>query len=137
VLANVEPVGVVTAVVWGSSEDALITVSSEGKLCWWDIPSGACVRVCAGHQGTVHSLKVSPDGHRLASCGDDGAIKLWDVQSGQHLQTLQRDRPYERLNITGIRGVTEAQKMTLHALGRSRKQAMVSEGILLPIYERT
>jgi hypothetical protein len=30
---------------------------------------------------------------------------------------LRRDRPYERLNITGIRGLTEAQKATLRALG--------------------
>jgi WD40 repeat protein len=69
------------------------------------------------HQGTVHSLKVSPDGSFLASCGDDGAITIWDLESGEHVRTLRRDRPYERLNITGIRGLTEAQKATLRALG--------------------
>jgi hypothetical protein len=53
----------------------------------------------------------------LASCGDDGAIVLWDLSSGEYLQTLRQDRPYERLNITGIRGLTEAQKGTLYALG--------------------
>ena len=42
---------------------------------------------------------------------------LWDLHSGKHLQTLRRDRPYERLNITGIRGLSEAQKTTLRALG--------------------
>ena len=30
---------------------------------------------------------------------------------------LRRDRPYERLNITGIRGVTEEQKLTLKLMG--------------------
>ena len=54
---------------------------------------------------------------RLASCGEDGAITIWDLHSGEHLRTLRRDRPYERLDITGIRGLTEAQKATLRALG--------------------
>jgi WD40 repeat protein len=67
--------------------------------------------------GTIRSLKVSPDEKFLASCGDDGAIMIWDPTSHEHLQTLRRDRPYERLDITGIRGLTEAQKSTLQALG--------------------
>jgi WD40 repeat protein len=65
----------------------------------------------------VQALKVNPDGGWLASCGEDGAITIWDLHSGEHLRTLRRDRPYERLDITGIRGLTEAQKTTLHALG--------------------
>jgi hypothetical protein len=36
--------------------------------------------------------------------------------SGEHLRTLRRDPPYERLNITGITGLTEAQKATLRTL---------------------
>ena len=58
----------------------------------------------------------------MASCGDDGAITLWNLHSGEHLQTLRRDRPYERLNITGIRGLTEAQKTSLRALGAIEKR---------------
>jgi WD40 repeat protein len=84
---------------------------------WWEVQSGQCVRVREAHQGTVQALKVSPDGGMLASCGDDGAIALWDMHNGHSLRTLRRDRPYERLEITGIRGLTQAQKATLRALG--------------------
>ena len=84
---------------------------------WWEVQSGQCVRVREAHQGTVQSLKVSPDGSRLASCGDDGAIVLWDLHSGEQFQTLRRDRPYERLTITGIRGLSNAQKASLWVLG--------------------
>jgi len=41
----------------------------------------------------------------------------WNLHSGEHLQTLRRDRPYERLNISGIKGLTEAQRIALLALG--------------------
>jgi WD40 repeat protein/transcriptional regulator with XRE-family HTH domain len=112
-----EPSAVVHSLAWGPTGAMLISGGSDGKLRWWDVRRGECVRVQQAHQGTVQALKVSPDGTRLASCGDDGAIMLWDLHRGEHLQTLRRDRPYERLNITGIRGLSEAQKASLRALG--------------------
>jgi hypothetical protein len=42
---------------------------------------------------------------------------IWDLASHEHLWTLRRDRPYERLNIAGIRGLSEVQKASLQALG--------------------
>ena len=70
-----------------------------------------------GHHGAVQSLRISSNKQTLASCGEDGTIKVWDVHSAELLRTLRRDRPYERLNITGTRGLTEAQRATLQALG--------------------
>ena len=77
-------------------------------------------RLCqtlTGHTGYVQGVLWSADGRMLASCGDDNTIQVWDLQSGQHLQTLRRDRPYERLDISGVKGLTEAQKTTLCTLG--------------------
>ncbi|MCB0188020.1 MAG: hypothetical protein KDE31_27320, partial [Caldilineaceae bacterium] len=53
----------------------------------------------------------------VASGSADATIKLWDVQTGECLKTLQPERPYERMNITNATGLTQAQKATLKALG--------------------
>jgi WD40 repeat protein len=115
---------VVSAVTWAPSGERLISGGSDGRLRWWEVDSGECVQVQEAHQGTIQALKVSPDGSRLASCGDDGTIRIWDLQSGEALRMLRRDRPYERLDITGIRGLTEAQKATLQALGAVEEEAV-------------
>ena len=70
-----------------------------------------------GHRGAVRALRISPNAQTLASCGEDGTIKLWKVRSAELLRTLRRDRPYERLDITGTKGLSEAQRATLRALG--------------------
>jgi WD40 repeat protein len=106
--------------------EQLVSGGSDGRLCWWQLSTGECVQVLPVHQGAVKALKVSPDGQRLASCGEDGAITIWDLERGEHLRTLRHDRPYERLNITGIRGLTQAQKVTLRALGAIEDPAVTS-----------
>lgn len=107
----------VTAMAWNLSGRHLISGGGHGRLRWWDVQTGERLWVREAHDGAIRSLRTSPDGTKLASCADDGAIMIWDISSGEHRQTLRRDRPYERLNITGIRGLTEAQKGTLYALG--------------------
>ena len=71
----------------------LVSGGGDGMLRWWDLQHGECVWVRKAHQGVVQSLKLSPDGQRLASCGDDGAIKVWDLESDELRRTLRRDRP--------------------------------------------
>ena len=83
----------------------------------WDINTGQLLQTLQGHTYWVYSVAFSPDGERLASGSGDGTIKLWDVKTGKVLTTLRTPRPYEGMNIIGATGLTEAQKMTLIALG--------------------
>jgi len=109
--------GVVYTVAWSPSGDLLVSGDSDGTIRWWDLQSEGCMMQREGHHGAVQSLRISSNKQTLASCGEDGTIKVWDVHSAELLRTLRRDRPYERLNITGTRGLTEAQRATLQALG--------------------
>jgi WD40 repeat protein len=109
--------GKVHAVAWNPRRRVVISGNSEGMICWWEAESAKCLAICKGHDGAVQALQVSPDGQTLASSGDDSAIRLWDIESAELLQTLRQDRPYERLDITGVRGLTMAQKDALITLG--------------------
>ena len=83
----------------------------------WDVNSGQNLKTLVGHTNWVWSVAFSPDGCHLASGSADATIKLWDVQSGECIKTLQPERPYERMNISNVTGLTAAQKAALTALG--------------------
>ena len=42
-----------------------------------------------GHQGPVYALDFSPDGQTLATGGDDGTVRLWDLSTRQVRATLK------------------------------------------------
>ncbi len=112
-----DPNECVYGVAWSAGGEKLVSTGTDGILRWWNPRDGQCVLSRQGHEGPVRSLRASPDGGLLASCGDDGAIQIWEMESGEHVEMLRRDRPYERLDITGIQGLTDAQKLTLKMMG--------------------
>ncbi|CAN5550042.1 hypothetical protein BH10CHL1_BH10CHL1_32870 [soil metagenome] len=59
----------------------------------------------------------SPDDSAVLSCSFDGTIKFWNSQTGECVNTLRVEGPYAGMNITGMTGVTEAQKAALKVLG--------------------
>lgn len=42
-----------------------------------------------GHDGqAIHGCSFSPDGSRLATCGDDGSVHIWEAETGSLLGTF-------------------------------------------------
>jgi WD40 repeat protein len=47
--------------------------------------------VLPGHESEVREMAFSPDGRRLASVGNDGALRLWDTQTGAGQMLFRSD----------------------------------------------
>jgi WD40 repeat protein len=48
------------------------------------------MRVLKGHTGKLRAVVYSPDGAKLATAGDAGVTKLWDVATGRELATIRQ-----------------------------------------------
>ena len=49
----------------------------------WDVDSGKIRAVLVGHEQRISSIAFVPGGKLLASAGDDGSAKLWDLTTGK------------------------------------------------------
>ncbi|PSB06107.1 hypothetical protein C7B76_30190, partial [filamentous cyanobacterium CCP2] len=123
-LQTLSPTAFSTALPTASSQAAEVSFDLinggahwETGIQFWNLDNGECFKTLTGHDRWIMDVQLSPDGKTLASGSSDETIRLWDVNSGQCLTALRPDRPYEGMNITGVTGLTNAQKETLRMLG--------------------
>ncbi len=109
--------GFVFALAIGPDGQTLASGSCDRTVRIWDLQTGKCLHILEGHTNKVCSVKFSPDGQTLASGSQDQSAILWDVVTGEYIKTLRATRLYERMNITGVTGLTPAQKEILKVLG--------------------
>ena len=81
----------VHAVAYDAAGERLAAAANDGTINIYRVADGERIGPqLAGHAGDVQSVRFSPDGRRLLSCGLDNRARLWDLATGRQLQELYR-----------------------------------------------
>jgi WD40 repeat protein len=111
--------GAVSKVAFNLNGSSLASASKDYTVRIWDLSTGECIKILEGHTDLVNYVVYHPDPqrHLLASCSHDETIRLWDTDTWECIKVLRPQRVYEEMNITGVTGLTAAQRITLKGLG--------------------
>jgi WD40 repeat protein len=93
-------------------------VASGGQdqtLRLWNVETSEC-RVLSSDSG-ISAVAFSPGEKTVAGGDNHGSLHLWNIQTGEQLTTLRSELPYEKMNISGMKGISETQQEALLALG--------------------
>ncbi|XP_060071892.1 U4/U6 small nuclear ribonucleoprotein Prp4-like [Ylistrum balloti] len=86
-----------------SPDGKILAVSSWSGLCkLWSIPDCGLIRQLRGHNGNVGAIVFHPQATIsldekaccMASCGQDGSVKLWNLVSEEPMADIEGHAPY-------------------------------------------
>jgi WD40 repeat protein len=115
----------ISSLVFSQNSDFLFSGSHDKSIKLWNIKTFQCSQTVNAHDGWILSISLSPDGKILASSSQDETTKLWKIDASRNAITLQDKcieilkalRPYEGMDITGVKGLSAAEETTLKILG--------------------
>ncbi|MEE9128175.1 MAG: c-type cytochrome domain-containing protein, partial [Planctomycetota bacterium] len=61
----------------------LVSCDRKGEIVVTEAGRGRNLHVLRGHRGTVHAVRCSPSRQLVASVGEDGTLRLWQLRDGK------------------------------------------------------
>ncbi|XP_072460746.1 protein FAN isoform X5 [Notamacropus eugenii] len=92
-LAELEHDVSVDTINLNSASTLLVSGTKEGIVNIWDLPTATMLHQIACHSGTVYNAAFSPDSRHVLSTGEDGCLKVIDVQTGMLISSLTSEHP--------------------------------------------
>lgn len=110
--------------VWSAifiSNDIIATGGKDSTIRIWKIcdetSKSQCIKVLEGHKSWVVSLAYVPETSRLFSCSADETVKVWDTNTFECINEFHIDKPYDKSDISKVRGLSDSIKESLLRLG--------------------
>ena len=82
-----------TMVKYNREGDLLFTCAKDHTPCLWYAENGERIGTYSGHCGAVWAVDVNFSSTRLLTGSADNSCKLWDVKTGECLQTWKHTAP--------------------------------------------
>lgn len=82
----------------------------------WNLASGHCIESIPDELELTLAI-FSTDGETLVGVDSQDEVALWPYADVSSPQRFAVNQPYHNMNITGVRGISDAQKSVLRSLG--------------------
>jgi WD40 repeat protein len=107
----------ISSLCFSADSQFLLSGSDDHTAKLWQAHDRVCLQTLLGHQETVTTVAFGTNSTTAITGSLDATIRVWSLENGITLQTMQVFRPYERMNIANVSGLTETRKAKLKMLG--------------------
>lgn len=121
----------VGSVAISAAGDRVAASVGDGTITLFDPASGKKVKELLGRSRVGSTLTFSPDGKTLAAAAVDGAIQMWEVESGKSLGVAPAPAAFDYLPLLSLVFTSPTQAVALAQIGRATVVWEVPSGKML------